>query len=453
MRYPLITGISAIFLSSVHPLLKNTMDKQPLPNILLILTDDQGLHDVSYQGTNDLMTPNIDGIANNGIRFNHFYANCTVCSPTRASLLTGTYPDYVGVPGVIRTNEEDNGGYLNREVKLLPYYLKKAGYQTGIVGKWHLGLSSPNLPNEKGFDYFHGWLGDMMDDYWLHRRHHINYMRLNNKIIDPSGHATDLFSEWSIDFIKNHANKNKPFFLYLAYNAPHFPVQPPVDWLEKVKRRNPGLSEKRAKLVAFIEHLDHNIGTVIKALKEQDIYDNTLIIFTSDNGGHLPDKANNGFYRDGKQSMYEGGLRVPTCMSWPAMIEDGRISESNWLSMDLFHTILEITGIQKDRSSVGKSMLNELKNSSPDTMEIREMYFTRREGGSNYNGECSYALRFGDWKLIRNYPGLPMELYNLKTDPFEKINVIKENSAVFTDLNNRLMKHIQVAGKIPWQKP
>jgi len=453
MRYPLITGISAIFLSSVHPLLKNTMDKQPLPNILLILTDDQGLHDVSYQGTNDLMTPNIDGIANNGIRFNHFYANCTVCSPTRASLLTGTYPDYVGVPGVIRTNEEDNWGYLNPEVKLLPYYLKKAGYQTGIVGKWHLGLSSPNLPNEKGFDYFHGWLGDMMDDYWLHRRHQINYMRLNNKIIDPSGHATDLFSEWSIDFIKNHANKNKPFFLYLAYNAPHFPVQPPVDWLEKVKRRNPGLSEKRAKLVAFIEHLDHNIGTVIKALKEQDIYDNTLIIFTSDNGGHLPDKANNGFYRDGKQSMYEGGLRVPTCMSWPAMIEDGRISESNWLSMDLFHTILEITGIQKDRSSVGKSMLNELKNSSPDTMEIREMYFTRREGGSHYNGECSYALRFGDWKLIRNYPGLPMELYNLKTDPFEKINVIKENSAVFTDLNNRLMKHIQVAGKIPWQKP
>ena len=128
------------------------MDKQPLPNILLILTDDQGLHDVSYQGTNDLMTPNIDGIANNGIRFNHFYANCTVCSPTRASLLTGTYPDYVGVPGVIRTNEEDNWGYLNPEVKLLPYYLKKAGYQTGIVGKWHLGLSSPNLPNEKGFD-------------------------------------------------------------------------------------------------------------------------------------------------------------------------------------------------------------------------------------------------------------------------------------------------------------
>jgi len=453
MRYLLITGISAIFLSSVHPLLKNTMDKQPLPNILLILTDDQGLHDVSYQGTNDLMTPNIDGIANNGIRFNHFYANCTVCSPTRAALLTGTYPDYVGVPGVIRTNEEDNWGYLNPEVKLLPYYLKKAGYQTGIVGKWHLGLSSPNLPNEKGFDYFHGWLGDMMDDYWLHRRHQINYMRLNNKIIDPSGHATDLFSEWSIDFIKNHANKNKPFFLYLAYNAPHFPVQPPVDWLEKVKRRNPGLSEKRAKLVAFIEHLDHNIGTVIQALKEQDIYDNTLIIFTSDNGGHLPDKANNGFYRDGKQSMYEGGLRVPTCMSWPAMIEDGRISESNWLSMDLFHTILEITGIQQNRSSVGKSMLNELKNSSPDTMEIREMYFTRREGGSNYNGDCSYALRFGDWKLIRNYPGLPMELYNLKTDPFEKINVIKEYPAVFTDLNNRLMKHIQVAGKTPWQKP
>lgn len=210
----------------------------------MILTDDQGLYDVSYQGTKDIKTPNIDGIAANGIRFNQFYANCTVCSPTRAAILTGTYPDYVGVPGVIRTKEEDNWGYLNPKVKLLPTYLKDAGYNTAIIGKWHLGLTLPNLPNEKGFDYFHGWLGDMMDDYWSHRRHDINYMRLNEKVIDPEGHATDLFSDWSIDYIKGQAKNKKPFFLYLAYNAPHFPVQPPVEWLEKVKMREPQLPEK-----------------------------------------------------------------------------------------------------------------------------------------------------------------------------------------------------------------
>ena len=453
MRYFLLVCLGAILFFSLHPFQKKAIDKKSLPNILLILTDDQGLYDVSYQGTKDIKTPNIDGIASNGIRFNQFYANCTVCSPTRAAILSGTYPDYVGVSGVIRTKEEDNWGYLDPKVKLLPTYLKDAGYNTAIIGKWHLGLTSPNLPNEKGFDYFHGWLGDMMDDYWSHRRHDINYMRLNEKVIDPVGHATDLFSNWSIDYIKGQAQNKKPFFLYLAYNAPHFPVQPPAEWLEKVKMREPQLPEKRANLVAFIEHLDYRIGTVIQSLKDQGIYDNTLIIFTSDNGGHLPDLANNGPYRDGKQSMYEGGLRVPTCISWPSMIDNGRISESNWLSMDLFHTILDITGVQQNAPSVGKSMLNELKNSSTDTMEIREMYFIRREGGANYNGDCSYALRFGDWKLIRNYPGLPMELYNLKVDPFEKMNVIKENPKIFADLNKRLMRHIQQSGKTPWQKP
>lgn len=453
MRYFLLVCLSVLLLSSLHPFQKRTTDKKSLPNILLILTDDQGLYDVSYQGTKDIKTPNIDGIAASGIRFNQFYANCTVCSPTRAAILSGTYPDYVGVPGVIRTKDEDNWGYLDPKVKLLPTYLKGAGYNTAIIGKWHLGLTSPNLPNEKGFDYFHGWLGDMMDDYWSHRRHDINYMRLNEKVIVPAGHATDLFTDWSIDYIKSQAKNKKPFFLYLAYNAPHFPVQPPAEWLEKIKIREPQLPEKRAKLVAFIEHLDHRIGSVIQSLKDQGMYDNTLIIFTSDNGGHLPDLANNGPYRDGKQSMYEGGLRVPTCISWPSMIKNGRISDSKWLSMDLFHTILDISGVRQNALSEGKSMLNELKNSSLKTEEDREMYFTRREGGSNYNGDCSYALRLGDWKLIRNYPGLPMELYNLKTDPFEKLNIIKDNPKIFADLNRRLMRHIQVAGKTPWQKP
>jgi len=450
MRYFFLICVSAILLSSFK---EKKIKKEVLPNILLILTDDQGLHDVSYYGTKDINTPNIDAIASNGMRFDQFYANCTVCSPTRAALLSGTYPDYVGVPGVIRTFPEDNWGYLDPTVKLLPHYLKKAGYHTGIIGKWHLGLTSPNLPNEKGFDYFHGWLGDMMDDYWIHRRHDINYMRRNKDVIDPKGHATDLFTDWSIDYIKERKQSKEPFFLYLAYNAPHFPVQPPKEWLEKVKKREPQLPEKRANLVAFIEHLDDRIGDVIHTLKEQGMYENTIIIFTSDNGGHLPDLANNGPFRDGKQSMYEGGLRVPTCISWPSTIKKGGISNTNWLSMDLFPTLLAVANLKPDAVLESKSMLGELKNQDLFKEEIRTFYFTRREGGNAYNGDCSYALRFGDWKLVRNKPGSPMELFNLRSDPFEKINVINENAKIYADLNKTLMQHIQKAGRIPWQKP
>jgi arylsulfatase A-like enzyme len=444
----------AIFIFSSVTMREITEEKkESLPNILVIITDDQGYHDVSYYGTKDIHTPHIDAIASDGIRMDGFYANSTVCSPTRASLLSGTYPDFVGVPGVIRTFPEDNWGYLNPTVKLLPHYLKKAGYHTGIIGKWHLGLSSPNLPNDKGFDYFHGWLGDMMDDYWTHRRHGINYMRKNEEVIDPKGHATDLFTDWSVQYIRDRAKSRKPFFLYLAYNAPHFPVQPPPDWLEKVKKRAPQLNEKRANLIAFIEHLDHRIGAVIQTLKDQGIYDNTLIIFTSDNGGNLPDLANNGPFRDGKQSMYEGGLRVPTCISWPLKIKKGSSSTTNWLTMDIFPTLLEVAGIQQEATLEGKSMLGALKNNIPFEDHSRTFYFSRREGGTDYHGSCSYALRYGDWKLISNKPGLPMELYHITSDPFEKMNVIHENPDVTRDLSKRLRAYIQKAGKIPWQKP
>src|SRR5690606_23845415 len=144
------------------------------------------------------------------------------------------------------------------------------------------------------FDYFKGWLGDMMDDYWKHRRHGINYMRLNRETIDPEGHATDLFTQWSVDYIRERARNKQPFFLYLAYNAPHNPLQPPEEWLKRVKERQPDIEEKRAALVALIEHMDDGIGKVIRALKEERLYENTLIVFTSDNGGYLPSQANNG---------------------------------------------------------------------------------------------------------------------------------------------------------------
>lgn len=438
------------------------------PNILLILTDDQGYHDVSYYGTKDIKTPVMDNIAKTGMRFDNFYANCPVCSPTRAALLTGRYQDHVGVPGVIRTHPEDNWGYLDPKAQLLPTLLKKAGYHTAIIGKWHLGLESPNTPTERGFDYFHGWLGDMMDDYYKHRRHDINYMRENARTIDPPGHATDLFTQWSVDYIKERAGlrsaktgsakagstKTKnPFFLYLAYNAPHFPVQPPTDWLQRVREREPDIPAKRAELVALIEHLDHGIGQVIEALKETGQYENTLIIFTSDNGGHLPSLANNGPIRDGKQSMYEGGLRVPTAIAWPGKIKPGTVSGQVNLTMDLFPTLLEVAGVRSDRAIEGRSFLNTLLGESPNAEPDRSLYFTRREGGADYVGQCSYALRLGDWKLVKNKPFQPLELFNLKDDPRETKDVSKANPEIYQQLNRLLMARIQEGGKVPWQKP
>ena len=416
------------------------------------MSDDQGYHDVSYYGTSDIKTPNIDLIKKNGIRFDNFYANSPVCSPTRASLMTGLYPDKAGVPGVIRTYKDNNWGFLRNDVLLLPERLNKLNYDTALIGKWHLGLESPNTPNERGFDFFHGWLGDMMDDYWDHKRHGINYMRLNDKIIEVKGHATDLFTDWSIEYIKSKKNSNKPFFLYLAYNAPHFPVQPPKNYLEKVMKREKDIDSVRANLVAFIEHMDYGIGRVINSLKETNQFENTLIIFTSDNGGHNPSKANNGPLRDGKQSVYEGGLKVPTVVSWEKNIKKNISSNKTILTMDLYPTILEIAGDNNKLNIDGTSFADELYNPKNNHKNDRNIYFVRREGGMKYSGKTISAIRKGSWKLLQNSPFDSLELYNLDLDPQEKNNLINSEREVYNELNKLLMNQIQQGGSIPWQR-
>ena len=430
----------------------SSLDKEQ-PNILVILTDDQGYHDVSYYGTQDLKTPHIDALASDGMRLDNFYANCPVCSPTRASLLSGRYPDHVGVPGVIRTHSQNNWGYLDPSAILLPDKLKEQGYHTSLIGKWHLGLESPNTPTERGFDFFHGWLGDMMDDYWKKRRHEINYMRKNKETIDPPGHATDIFTEWAVEYINEKAPEEQPFFMYLAYNAPHFPVQPPEDWLSKIKEREPNLSEKRAKLVAFIEHLDDGIGKVIQALKKSGEYDNTIIVFSSDNGGLLLDEANNGPYRDGKQSVYEGGLRVPTCIVWKeGDIAPGSASNYKAVTMDLYPTLVEAAGGDVEHFIEGKSFLDELQGKKMNDSD-RLLYYVRREGGTAYGGLTIQAVEKNGWKLLQNSPFAAQELYYLPDDPMEKNDLINTEREKYKELNTLMIKQLQTAGKIPWQKP
>ncbi len=420
------------------------------PNVLVILADDLGYGDLSSYGASDLRTPHIDALVGAGMRFDSFYANCPVCSPTRAALLSGCYPELVGVPGVIRTHPENSWGYLSPEAVLLPQLLRQAGYVTALVGKWHLGLESPNQPNERGFDHCDAFLGDMMDDYYAHRRHGINYMRRDLEEIDPEGHATDLFTRWACARINVFAEQSKPFFLYLAYNAPHTPIQPPAEWLGRVEQRQPGMAPQRAKLVALIEHLDDGVGRVMQALRDRGLADNTLVIFTSDNGGQQSVGANNGPLRDGKQSMYEGGLRVPACAVWPGVIAPGSRGQGRWLSMDLYPTICDAAGVSAPATIDGVSLLPTLRGLE-QPLVVRDLFFHRREGGEAYQGLTIAAMIRGDWKLVRNSPFGPLELFQLAEDPREQRDLAEERRDVFRQLSAALRRQVQRGGAVPWQ--
>ena len=422
------------------------------PNILLIYTDDHGYGDVSTYRQADVLTPNIDRIAQQGMLFSSMRANCTVCSPSRAALLTGKYADRVGVPGVIRTHAADSWGYLDPNVPLLGDVLKAAGYQTALIGKWHLGLAAPNTPNERGFDFFHGFLGDMMDSYSDHRRHGHNYMRLNATEIDPPGHATDLFTDWASDYLRQRAQADDgPFLLCLAYNAPHFPIEPPAAWLDRIQQRSPGLDERRAKNVAFIEHLDDGIGQVLATLEEVGLEQETLVIFTADNGGSLPHGQNNDPWRGGKQSHYDGGLRVPFMVRWPGRIPAGSKSDYNGLVFDLFPTIVELAGSQPGTDLDAVSLVP-LFNGQP-MPGARDLYFTRREGGPRYGGKTYEAIIRQPWKLLQNDPFGPSELYHLGDDPYETHNRVSDRPDIVEELSTALRAHIQRGGSVPWQPP
>lgn len=433
------------------------------PNVVIILADDLGRGDYSAFGTKDIRTPGIDRLCREGLTFDNFYANSCVCSPTRAALLTGCYPDRVGVPGVIRHTPENSWGWLSPRAVLLPQALKSAGYHSAIVGKWHLGLSSPNTPTERGFDFFHGFLGDMMDDYLTHRRGGQNFMRRNQEVIDPPGHATDLFTTWACEYLTERAAANKrvvngeaatppPFLLYLAYNAPHDPIQPQPEWLAKVKRREPEMPDKRAGLVALIEHMDAGIDRVLETLDRLKLADNTLVFFTSDNGGILNYGATNGPWRSEKQHMYEGGLRVPAVARWPDRIAAESHTERVAVTMDLFATIVDAAGVPMPKGIDGVSFLPTLLG-QPQTVPARDLYFVRREGGPAYGGKTIESLIRGDWKLVQDSPFQPLELYNLKSDPRETKNLAAQEKKTFLELSAALREHIQQGGQVPWQEP
>ena len=415
------------------------------PNIIFIFTDDHGFNDLeSHDKFDEVQMPNVESMVENGVNCSAAYVTAPQCTPSRAGLITGQYQQNFG----LNSNKDLP---LNPNILTIPDRLSKLGYITGMVGKWHLGYEEPNLPNDRGFTFFHGFLGDMMDDYWTHLRGGVNWMRLNKKTITPKGHATEIFSRWAIEYLRKQAkDKTKPFFLYLAYNAPHFPIQPPEDWLRKVQKREPQLDLKRATNVAFVEHMDHEIGKVLDAVEELGIARDTLITFSSDNGGSVPHAATNEPWRGGKQEHWEGGIRVPTCAVWPGTIPVGQSDELG-ITMDLLPTFAEIAGVPVENEIEGKSLVPiwlQGKKGDPE----RTLIWIRREGNFRYQGRAYYAIREGEWKLLQNHPFEPMQLVNLSKDPAEQ-NPLPSTHPMARKLIGKLMLHLQKSGNVPWQKP
>jgi arylsulfatase A-like enzyme len=319
-----------------------------------------------------------------------------------------------------------------------------------------------DAPNARGFDLFRGFLGDMMDSYTSHRRHDQNYLRHNGTPIEATGHATDLFTEWAIAYLRERASaaaapsattttsSRQPFFLYLAYNAPHFPIEPPAEWVARVQARAPDMPELRRKAVAFDEHLDAAVGRVLAALDETGLARDTLVVFTSDNGGSLPHGQRNDPWRGGKQQHYDGGVRVPFAVRWPGRVTAGRRTDHPGQTFDIYATLLDLAGIAPPEGMDAVSFAPVLRGEPMET-STRAMYFVRREGGAAHGGNAYHAIVRGPWKLLQNSPYSPLELYHLDRDPQERTNLADTEPDVRRDLQAVLQRRIQRGGAVPWQ--
>jgi arylsulfatase len=431
----------------------DTKEETKYPNILLIITDDQGYGDIGYHGNPVIKTPVLDSLAKNSTRLSRFYVS-PVCAPTRSSLMTGRYS--------IRTGVYDtyNGGAImsDKEVTIAEY-LKKAGYVNGIFGKWHLGDSYPFRPVDQGFDislvHAAGGIGQPGDFYENYIRGDSSYFNpvvsLNGKKIRTEGYCSDVFTDYAIEFIRD--NRDRPFFLYLSYNAPHTPLQLPeayyslyrdipeelflTDTLERRDELPGHYIEEARKVYGMITNIDDNLERLFRIVHELGIRDNTLVIFITDNGPQ-GNRYNAGL-RSRKGSVYEGGIRVPSFWSWPGKIESDREFTQVAAHIDILPTLLDICHLEADSQYPfdGRSLwplLNGKESKLPD----REMiYHWTRGFPEPYH---NIAVRAGDYKLVGKggykSPDQAFDLFDLAKDPFE----IQDISHVYPDTVDALIR-------------
>ena len=259
----------------------------------------------------------------------------------------------------------------------------------------------------------------------------------------------NIFTNWAIDYVNENGDKKNPYFMYLAYNAPHSPVQPPIDWLKKVQQRDPKLSEKRAKMVALVEHLDYNIGRLYDFLKKKDQLENTLIIFASDNGGQDGCGPNNGPFRGAKEQMYDGGIHVAGGFYWKNHIQPATVDNFVML-FDIFPTLCELTNVKIDHEIDGMSVLPLLQG-KPCNSDDRTTFWIRREGYLKYGGLPYYAAKYKNYKILQNFAWEPFQFFDLSKDPYEQHPIEDKNNESYKSIFKELTEHVRQSGRIPWQ--
>jgi arylsulfatase A-like enzyme len=405
------------------------------PNILYIVADDLGWKDVGYHGS-DIKTPTIDQLASTGARLDQFYAQ-PMCTPTRAALMTGRYPFRYGLQTLVILSAHSYG--LPTDEWLLPQALKEAGYSTAIIGKWHLGHGDPKYwPQQRGFDHQYGPLiGEL--DYFTHEQHHVVDWYRNNKRVIESGYTTTLLGNDAVKLIEQH-DRTTPLYLYLTFNAPHAPYQAPQKYLDQYKN----ISDlSRRAYAGSITAMDDQIARVLAALQKQGMRENTIVIFQSDNGGTsnamfagegdmstIKIPCNNGPYRDGKGSLYEGGTRVPAIVNWPGHVKAG-VVDGMMHVVDMYPTLLRLAGgsTSKAKPLDGMDVWDAISEGKPSPRTEVIYNIERFRAG----------VRQGDWKLVWRAP-LPSvpELYNIAEDPTEKNNVAAAHPDMVAALQKRV---------------
>jgi arylsulfatase A-like enzyme len=431
-------GFTLIFFSLFSCQKKGDTSKKP--NILIIYADDLGYGDLASYG-GDIPTPNMDRIGKEGIRFTNFYVSAPACTPSRYSLLTGSYPQR-SKHGLTNALMPVDTNYLDTAETTLADYLKSAGYRTAVFGKWHLGFeNAEGMPDLHGFDEFAGFRGGCID-FFTHVYGQMGHdWYVGGKETIEKGYSTDLITNHTLHFIDQMSGDNAPFFSYLSYNAPHYgksdpdtivahtvslsegeyqgygiinSLQAPPEYIRKFRHiRDP----YRQAYAAMVSSMDDNIGRVLDKLEEEEMLDNTIIWFISDNGGYSERyfaHADNGGLRGEKGTLWEGGIRVPALIMWKDKITAGQVIDIPLINMDVVPTLAEFIGFQDQLSPLvidGKDISRVLLG---DIHEIdRPLYW-------KYNKQS--ALRNGEWKLINNE-----KLYHLASDRNETKDVATEN--------------------------
>jgi len=427
------------------------------PNFIIFYTDDQGIGDLSAYGAADIPTPNMDALAASGVRFTNWYSASPVCSPSRAALLTGRYPQRTGVSRILSANRNSPGLYADEIT--IARALKAAGYRTALFGKWHLGTSSESRPNAQGFDEFYGFLGGCIDYY-----SHIMYWEMGSglfpvhdlwknseEVWENGTYFTDIITRESLRFIRE--NSSKPFFLYVAYNSPHYPMHAPREYFE----RFPNLESHRRQQAAMVATVDDSMGRILELIKKQGLVDNTVIFFQSDNGATIEKRClfdgsgefyhggSNEPYRGYKGGLYEGGIHMPAILSWPGLVPKGAVSDRLGCAIDILPTFLNMAQVPvpTDRVIDGRNIMPMILSlgKSPHKLLFWEL------------GE-QLALREGKWKLIldgkesfEKNDSLPeVFLADLEADPEEKLNLAGENPEVvkrLTDLCRKMKEDLE----------